>query len=101
MASESGRGAKPHACQAVRRCVCGVVGPARKTLTGLRVLVVVSRTVVGWLAGEGESPVDENYASTFGAVSPSSSGLVESAVNRPGPPGKPEYSLMTDSARVP
>ena len=28
---------------------------------------------------------------------PSSSGLVESAVNLPGPPGKPEYSLMTDS----
>ena len=28
---------------------------------------------------------------------PSSSGLVESAVNLPGPPGKPKYSLVTDS----
>ena len=28
---------------------------------------------------------------------PSSSGPVESAVNLPGPPGKPEYFLVTDS----
>ena len=32
---------------------------------------------------------------------PSSSGLVESAVNLPGPPGKPKYSLVTDSGLVP
>jgi len=44
------------------------------------------------------------YAKTCVAVwmvVPSSSGLVESAVNLPGPPGKPEYSLVTDSGRVP
>ena len=32
---------------------------------------------------------------------PSSSELVEFAVNLPGPPGKPKYSLMTDSGLVP
>jgi hypothetical protein len=32
---------------------------------------------------------------------PSSMRLVESCVNLPGPSGKPEYSLVTDSARVP
>ncbi len=34
-------------------------------------------------------------------VFPSSSELVEFAVNLPGPPGKPKYSLMTDSGLVP
>ena len=34
-------------------------------------------------------------------VFPSSAGPVESRVNLPGPPGKAEYSLVTDSARVP
>jgi hypothetical protein len=57
---------------------------------------------VAWdgLSGEGESPVDENMCSAV-AVSPSSSGLVESAVNLPGPPGKPEYCPVTDSGLVP
>ncbi len=32
---------------------------------------------------------------------PSSSELVEFAVNLPGPPGKPKYFLKTDSGRVP
>jgi hypothetical protein len=49
---------------------------------------------------EGESPVDENLLSAV-AVSPSSSGPVESAVNLPGPPGKPEYFPVTDSGLVP
>jgi hypothetical protein len=57
---------------------------------------------VAWdgLSVEGESPVDEN---TLSAVtgSPSSSGPVESAVNLPGPPGKPEYFSVTDSGSVP
>ena len=48
----------------------------------------------------GESPVTENIAA-FVELSPSSSGPVESAVNLPGPPGKPEYLLMTDSGLVP
>ena len=53
---------------------------------------------VAWdgLSVEGESPVGEN-TSSVGAVSPSSSGPVESAVNLPGPPGKPEYFSVTDS----
>ena len=57
---------------------------------------------VAWdgLSVEGESPVDENMCSAV-AVSPSSSGPVESAVNLPGPPGKPKYFLKTDSGRVP
>ena len=57
---------------------------------------------VAWdgLSGEGESPVDENMLPAV-AVSPSSSGPVESAVNLPGPPGKPEYFPVTDSGLVP
>jgi hypothetical protein len=56
--------------------------------------------VLGWPAVEGESPVGENMLSVV-AGSPSSSGPVESAVNLPGPPGKPEYFSVTDSGLVP
>ena len=42
-------------------------------------------------AVDGESPVHESVCAPVGDVAPSSSGLVESAVNLPGPPGKPEY----------
>jgi hypothetical protein len=62
--------------------------------------VCVSRSGLGWSAVVGESPVDENMCSAV-AVSPSSSGPVESAVNLPGPPGKPEYFPVTDSGLVP
>ena len=57
---------------------------------------------VAWdgLSGEGESPVGENIIAPV-ELSPSSSGPVESAVNLPGPPGKPEYFSMTDSGLVP
>ena len=57
---------------------------------------------VAWdgLSAEGESPVDENITAPV-ELSPSSSGLLESAVNLPGPPGKAEYFLVTDSGRVP
>ena len=48
------------------------------------------------LSVEGESPVDENLMA-FVELFPSSSGSVESAVNLPGPPGKPEYFSVTDS----
>ena len=60
----------------------------------------VNRSGLGWSAVDGESPVGENMLSVV-TVSPSSSGPVESAVNLPGPPGKPEYFLMTDSGLVP
>ena len=82
--------------------MCGVVGsvfsspPARAAV----IKQCVSRSGLGWSAVEGESPVDENMLPVV-AVSPSSSGPVESAVNLPGPPGKPEYLLMTDSGLVP
>ena len=52
---------------------------------------------MGWSAVDGESPVVESMMCAFWMVSPSSSGLVESAVNLPGPPGKPKYFLVTDS----
>ena len=53
-----------------------------------------------WPTGVGESPVAEG--DDVGVVGfPSSNGLVESVVNLPGPPGKPEYFLVTDSGLVP
>ncbi len=48
----------------------------------------------------GESPVVETMVLAL-CVFPSSTGLVESRVNLPGPPGKPEYFLVTDSVSVP
>ena len=56
----------------------------------------VSRGGLGWSVVEGESPVGESVLSVV-TVSPSSSGPVESAVNLPGPSGKPEYFSVTDS----
>ena len=81
-----------------RGCVCGVVGFVFSDLPVWATVIkeCVSRSGLGWSAVAGESPVDENMFSVV-AVSPSSSGPVESAVNLPGPPGKPEYSLVTDS----
>jgi hypothetical protein len=83
-------------------CVCGVVGrffscpPA-----GAKVINRgVSRSGLGWSVVEGESPVGENFTA-FVELTPSSSGPVESAVNLPGPPGKPEYFPVTDSGLVP
>ena len=61
---------------------------------------MVSGSGLGWPAVDGESPVRENPMPAL-MVFPSSSGPVESAVNLPGPPGKPEYLLMTDSGLVP
>ena len=62
--------------------------------------MVVSGSGLGWSAVDGESPVRESLMSALNCF-PSSSGPVESAVNLPGPPGKPEYFLMTDSGSVP
>ena len=82
--------------------MCGVVGsvfsspPARAAV----IKQCVSRSGLGWSAVEGESPVDENITAPV-ELSPSSSGPVESAVNLPGPPGKPEYCPVTDSGLVP
>jgi hypothetical protein len=49
---------------------------------------------------EGETPVLENLLSPLVGI-PSSSVPVKFAVNLPGPPGKPKYSLVTDSGQVP
>ena len=62
--------------------------------------MVLVEVVWDGLSVEGESPVDENITA-FVELSPSSSGPVESAVNLPGPPGKPEYFSVTDSGLVP
>lgn len=85
-----------------RGCVCGVVGSISSDLPVWAAVRKdgVSRSGLGWSAVAGESPVDENIVSAV-MVSPSSSGPVESAVNLPGPPGKPEYFSMTDSGLVP
>ena len=83
-------------------CVCGVVGrffsgpPAWPGVINRG----VSRSGLGWSAVAGESPVGENITAPV-ELSPSSSGPVESAVNLPGPPGKPEYFPVTDSGLVP
>ena len=60
----------------------------------------VNRSGLGWPAVVGESPVTENITAPV-ELFPSSSGPVESAVNLPGPPGKPEYFPVTDSGLVP
>ena len=85
-----------------RGCVCGVVGFVFSGLPAWATVIkaCASRSGLGWPAVDGESPVDESACPVV-TVSPSSSGLVESAVNLPGPPGKPEYLLMTDSGLVP
>ena len=85
-----------------RGCVCGVVGfvfSGPPAWAGVR-NCWVSRSGLGWSAVDGESPVGENMCSVV-MVSPSSSGPVKSAVNLPGPPGKPEYFPVTDSGLVP
>lgn len=73
------------------RC-CGAM-----TLCGLPaapdVCLCVSGSGLEWPAVDGESPVRENTWAVGVVDTPSSSGLVESAVNQPGPPGKPEYSV--------
>ena len=83
-------------------CVRGVVGSVVHSPPWMAAVRkwCVSRSGLGWSVGEGESPVDENTSSAV-TGSPSSSGPVESAVNLPGPPGKPEYFSVTDSGLVP
>ena len=77
----------------------GVSSPVRRLGQQLEKFVL-AEVVLGWPAVDGESPVRENMNSVV-ELSPSSSGPVKSAVNLPGPPGKPEYSLVTDSGLVP
>ena len=79
---------------------CGTRFSGAIPLEGSEKALWLAEVVLGWPAVDGESPVRENPTPAF-MVFPSSSGPVESAVNLPGPPGKPEYLLMTDSGLVP
>jgi hypothetical protein len=84
------------------RCGVGVVGRDRvEAAVSAMFRCGVSGRFLERVAVVGESPVRENSAPCMDCVSPSSSELVEFAVNLPGPPGKPKYSLMTDSGLVP
>ena len=79
---------------------CGTRVSRATSLEGSEKALWLAEVFLGWPAVDGESPVRENPTPAF-MVFPSSSGPVESAVNLPGPPGKPEYLLMTDSGLVP
>ena len=79
---------------------CGIDTSQLYLAEGQSESVVVSGSGLGWSAIDGESPVRENPAPALYQL-PSSSGPVESAVNLPGPPGKPEYFPVTDSGLVP
>ncbi len=85
-----------------RGCVGGVVGAKWPGLPAGRVVIKtgVSRTELERPAVVGDSPVGENTGSAW-LCFPSSSELVEFAVNLAGPPAKPEYYPVTDSGRVP
>ena len=85
-----------------RGCVGGVVGVKWSGLPAGRAVIKtgVSRTELEKPAVVGDSPVGENTGSALLGF-PSSSELVEFAVNLAGPPAKPKYYLVTDSGRVP
>jgi hypothetical protein len=85
-----------------RGCVGGVVGVVWPGLPAGRVVIKtgVSRTELEKPAVVGDSPVGESTGSAWHCF-PSSSELVEFAVNLAGPPAKPKYYLVTDSGRVP
>ncbi len=85
-----------------RGCVFGVVGCVwTGLLTGRTVRKSdVSRGSLESGTVDGDSPVGENVWPVW-RMFPSSGGLLKSAVNLPGPPGKPKYSLVTDSGQVP
>ena len=82
----------------MRGCGTHLIGAT--SLVGSEKMSWLAEVVLGWPAVDGESPVRENPMSAL-MVFPSSSGPVESAVNLPGPPGKPEYFPVTDSGLVP
>ena len=79
---------------------CGIDTSQLYLAEGQSESVVVSGNGLGWSAVDGESPVRENPTPALYHL-PSSSGPVKSAVNLPGPPGKPKYFSMTDSGLVP
>src|SRR6266699_5127506 len=93
---------KPVACETRRGLRHGGCGTLRTGPPSCRTVRNPwwSGTACEWPAGEGESPVHDSSVGLWW-VFPSSAGLVESRVNLPGPPGKAEYFLVTDSARVP
>jgi hypothetical protein len=83
--------------------VCGVVGVIRLSSTWLR-----GSQKVSWLAEVAWDGLPQTVRARYAKIRhlpsinfPSSSGPVKSAVNLPGPPGKPKYFSMTDSGLVP
>ena len=77
-----------------RGCACGVVGRIVCRLPSAAVCGCVSGSTWDGAPEKVMSPVREDAAACGVCVfSPSSSGLVKSAVNLPGPPGKPKYSV--------
>ena len=72
--------------------IIGVVGPFISYLF-MKWNVLESSTI------DGDSPVHVNEQIRERHLS--RAGHVKSAVNLPGPPGKPKYSLVTDSGLVP
>ena len=79
---------------------CGIDTSQLYLAEGQSESVVVSGSGLGRPAIDGESPVRENPTPAL-FQHPSSSGPVKSAVNLPGPLGKPKYFSMTDSGLVP
>ena len=86
--------AKPCACDTWVGVACAVLWGVLCTgyLAVRPFCALVSGSGLGWPTEQGESPVHEDRCVGVD-IFPSSSGLVESAVNLPGPPGKPEYSV--------
>jgi hypothetical protein len=84
----------------VRGCVWGVVGATVQGLTFLALCRMARGTVWDGRPEWVRVPYAKAVLVWCGGV-PSSSELVEFAVNLPGPPGKPKYFLMTDSGQVP
>jgi hypothetical protein len=80
--------------------VWGVVGATVQELTILALCRMASGTVWDGRPEWVRVPYAKAVLVWRGGV-PSSSELVEFAVNLPGPPGKPKYFLMTDSGLVP
>ena len=93
---------KPVACDTRRGLRHGGCGTPQHGPPPVRTVINPwwSGTACEWPAAVGESPVHVTPVGLWW-VFPSSAGLVESRVNLPGPPGKAEYFLVTDSARVP
>ena len=86
--------AKPCACDTWVGVACAVLwGVVVAGYLTAGVCLCVSGSVWDGAPERVISPVREGVYRHVLIIAPSSSGLVESAVNLPGPPGKPKYSV--------